>query len=64
MVIDRKTKKQSEVINPTGANFLYKTILGRILLKLITNVYTARLVEKYMSTKLSIKRINQTIKDY
>lgn len=64
MVIDRKTKKQNEVINPTGANFLYKTILGRILLKLITNVYTARLVEKYMSTKLSIKRINQTIKDY
>ena len=64
MVIDRKTKKQSEVINPKGANFLYNTIPGRILLKLITNVYTARLVEKYMSTKLSIKRINQTIKDY
>ena len=62
-IVDRKTKKEREVINPNGANFLYNTFIGRIILKLLIHRFTANIVEKYMSSKLSVKRIDRTIKE-
>lgn len=62
-IVDRQTKKEREVINPRGAKFLYNTILGRILLKLIINTHTANIVERYMGSRLSKRRIIRTIKE-
>ena len=62
-IVNRKTKKERDVINPNGANFLYNTFIGRIILKLLIHRFTANIVEKYMSSKLSIKRIDRTIKE-
>ncbi len=62
-IVDRKTKKEREVINPNGANFLYGNPIGRIILKLLIHKPTANIVAKYMSSKLSIKRIDRTIKE-
>ena len=62
-IVDRKTKKEREVINPNGASFLYNNFFGRMILKLLIHRPTANLVAKYMSSKFSIKRIESTIKE-
>ena len=62
-IVDRKTKEEREVINPNGAGFLYNNFFGRIILKLLIHPFTANIVNKYMSSKLSIKRIESTIKE-
>ncbi len=62
-IVDRKTKKEREVINPNGAGFLYNNAFGRIILKLLIHPLTANIVNKYMSSKLSIRRIDSTIKE-
>ena len=62
-IVDRKTKKEREVINPSGAEFLYNNAFGRIILKLLIHPVTANIVNKYMSSKLSMKRIDSTIKE-
>ena len=63
IIVDRKTKKEREVINPEGATFLYNNVFGRMVLKLLIHRFTANIVAKYMSSKLSIKRIDKTIKE-
>lgn len=62
--VDRKTGKAYQVTNPKGADFLYGTFIGRIILKLITNKVTANIVRWHFSKKWSIPRINRTIKEY
>lgn len=61
--VDRKTGKRTIVSNPRGANFLYGTIIGRILLKLITHKVTANIVRWHFDRKWSKPRIKRTIKE-
>lgn len=62
-IVDRKTKKE-RVLEYSGViKFLYTSILGRLILKLVTCKFISSLVGKYMNSKLSIKRINKTIKE-
>lgn len=61
--IDRVTKEIKEENSPTGANFLYNNFFGRIILKLATKRFTSRIVGKYLDSKMSIKLINNFIKD-
>lgn len=62
-IVDRKTKKERLLEYSGAVKFLYTSFLGRIILKLITCPFVSKLVGKYMNSKLSIKRINKTIKD-
>ena len=62
-IVDRKTKKERTLEYSGGIKFLYTSILGRIILKVITCRFISKLVGKYMNSKLSIKRINKTIKE-
>ena len=62
-VIDRKTNKIVEEKSPKGANFLYKNILGRIILKLATKRFVSKIVGRYMNKKKSTKYIDNFIKD-
>ncbi len=62
-VIDRKTNKIVEEKSPKGANFLYKNIFGRIILKLATKRFVSKIVGRYMNKKKSTKHIANFIKD-
>lgn len=63
-IVDRKTKKERIMEYSGAVKFLYTSIPGRIILKLITGKWLSTLVGKYMNSKLSIKRIDKTIKNY
>ena len=60
-IVDRKTKKESLLEYSDSVKFLYTSLLGRVILKLINNRFISELVGKYMNSKLSIKRIDKTI---
>ncbi len=62
-IVDRKTKKERTLEYSGAVKFLYTSLFGRLLLKLIVNKWVSSLVGKYMNSKLSIKRIDKTIKD-
>ena len=62
-IVDRKTKKETLLEYSGSVKFLYTSLLGRLILKLINRPFISKLVGKYMNSKLSIKRINKTIKD-
>jgi phosphatidylserine decarboxylase len=62
-VIDRKTNNIIEEKSPKGANFLYKNIIGRIILKLATKRFVSRIVGRHMDKKKSTKYIANFIKD-
>lgn len=62
-VLDRKTNEIIEEKSPKGANFLYKNIFGRIILKLATKRFVSKIAGKYLNRKKSIKYINNFIKD-
>lgn len=63
-IVNRQTKKEYELEYDKSTKFLYQNFLGRILLKLINNRLVAKIVGKYMNSKLSKKRIYKTIKKY
>ena len=62
-IVDRQTKKEYEMTYDKSVKFLYNNVLGRIILKLINNHLVSKIVGSYMNSKLSIKRINKTIKE-
>ena len=62
-IIDRKNNKIIEEKSPKGANFLYKNIFGRIILKLATKRFISRFVGKKLDKKKSTKYIEIFIKD-
>ena len=62
-MVDRKTKKEYELKYSKSVTFLYQNIFGRVVLKLLNNQLMANIVAKYMNSKLSIKRIQKTIKE-
>ena len=62
-VLDRKTNKIIEEKSPKGANFLYKNIFGRIILKLATKRFVSKFVGKRMDKEKSTKYIENFIKD-
>ena len=63
IIVDRKTKKERTLEYSGIVKFLYLSILGRLILKLVNNRFISKLVGKYMNSKLSLKRINKTIKE-
>ena len=62
-IVDRKTKKERLLEYSDSIKFLYTSIPGRIILKLITNRFVSKMIGMYMNSRLSIKRINKTIKE-
>ena len=62
-VIDRKTNKIIEEKSPKGANFLYKNIFGRIVLKVANKRFISNIGGWYLSKKKSVKYIDNFIKD-
>ena len=60
-IVDRKTKNERTLLYDTSVKFLYNTLLGRIILKLLIGKFTANIVAKYLSSKASKKRIIKTI---
>ncbi len=61
-IVDRKTKKERTLEYSGTVKFLYTSILGRLLLKVLNRKFISKLIGKYMNSKLSIRRINKTIK--
>ena len=62
-MVDRKTKKETELVYDASLSFLYKNIFGRIILRIIYFPIISKIVGKYMDSKLSIKRIDKVIKN-
>lgn len=62
-IVDRKTKKEKDLIYDKSLLFLYHNFFGRILLRIAYCPFVSKIVGKYMDSKLSIKRINKTIKE-
>ena len=58
----RKTGKVYEEKIPKGANFLYHTFFGNIILSLVTKRFFSSFVGKYMDKKKSTQYINSFIK--
>lgn len=61
-VIIRKNNKKYEEESPKGASFLYKNVVGNIVLSLANKRFVSRIVGKYMDSKYSIKYIEPFIK--
>ena len=62
-VIDRRTNKIYEDSPPKGANFLYKNIFGRIVLKVANKRFVSNIGGYYLSRKRSTKYIKNFVKD-
>lgn len=60
-IVDRKTKKERLLEYSGGVKFLYTSLFGRVILKLVTCRFASKIVGKYMNSKLSIGRIKKTI---
>ena len=63
IMVDRKTKEEKTLKYSGSVLFLYTDLIGRLILKLINNCFVSKIVGKYMNSKLSVKRINKTIKE-
>lgn len=62
-IVNRKNNEEKEMIYSKSVSFLYRSVVGRIILKLLNNHVTAKIVGKYMDSSLSKKRINKTIRN-
>ena len=62
-IVDRQTKQEYEMTYDNSVKFLYNNVLGRIILKFINNHLISKIVGTYMNSKLSLKRIDKTIKE-
>ena len=65
-IYDRQNKKYIEEEQYGGniLNFLYNTTLGRILLKIVLNPITSKIIGTYKKSRFSKKEINKIIKRY
>ena len=63
-IVDRKTKKEKELVYDKSLLFLYHNFFGRILLRILYCPFISKIAGKYMNSKLSCKRIDKTIKEY
>ena len=63
MLYDPKKDSYIELETNKGLKFLYNTLLGRLILKIVTTKVVANIYAKYMNSKLSIKKINKFIKE-
>ena len=61
-IVDRKTKKERLLEYSDSVKFLYTSLFGRVILKVINNRFISKIVGIYMNSKLSVKRIGKTIK--
>ncbi len=61
-IVDRKTKKEKDLVYDKSLLFLYHNFFGRILLRIAYCPFISKIVGKYMDSKLSIRRIAKTIK--
>ena len=62
-VVDREKKIIFEEKSPKGANFLYKNLFGRIILKLANKRFISSIGGWYMNRKISARHINNLIID-
>ena len=62
MYYDLKTKKIVENKESKSLYFLYNTVLGRLILKIIASHIIAKTYAKYMNSRLSILKIKSFIK--
>jgi len=62
MYYDPKQDKYIKLNTSVALKFLYNTVIGRIILKLITGKLVTRVYAKYMSSKLSTIKIKKFIK--
>lgn len=62
MIYDPKNDRYIKLNTSLALKFLYNTVLGRIILKLITGKLVTRVYAKYMSSKLSTIKIKKFIK--
>ena len=63
IIVNRKTKEERTLQYSGSVIFLYTSIIGRVILKLINNRFVSKVVGRYMNSKISTKRINKTIKE-
>ena len=63
IIVNRKTKEERTLQYSGSVIFLYTSIIGRVILKLINNRFISKVVGRYMNSKISTKRINKTIKE-
>ena len=63
IIVNRKTKEEKVLQYNDSIKFLYTSLIGRVILRLINNRFISKIVGKYMNSKLSIKRIKNTIKE-
>jgi phosphatidylserine decarboxylase len=61
-IVDRKTKEERTLQYSGSVIFLYTSVIGRGLLKLVTCPFVSNIVGKYMNSRLSKRRINKTVK--
>lgn len=62
MIYNRQTKELIDDKTSISLKFLYNTLLGRIILKLVTNSFFSNLIGIYMKSSLSKIRIKKFIK--
>ena len=63
IIVNRKTKEERTLQYSGSVIFLYTSIIGRVIIKLINNRFVSKVVGRYMNSKISTKRINKTIKE-
>jgi len=64
IIVDRKTKKETEYKSGVFVNFLYNNVVGRIFLKLLSNRVFANLGACFMNSRLSKFMMNSKIREY
>ena len=64
IVVDRKNKKETEYESSGLVKFLYNNLIGRIVLKLLSNKVFANLGACFMNSSLSKFMMNKKIKEY
>ena len=61
-VIDRVTQKEEDVIIARSQKFLYRSLFGRLILKLLIRPFLSKLVGKYLDSQFSKHKIKKFAK--
>lgn len=61
-IIDRQTNEVSDCDISVSQKFLYKTFIGRILLKFLVRPIISKIGGWYFNTKLSLKKVDKFVK--
>ena len=64
IIVDRKTQKEIEYKAGVLVKFLYNTVLGRMILKLLSNRTFSNFGACFMKSRLSKFMMNSKIKEY